>query len=114
MSQRGLLRAKGHICKKGLPAEEDLLGQLRLNGVVCPHATHYNQQPVRRNQNSIIGPWPLPCSLYRARGVSLQVGTWSGVSLLGSEEERFSQGAGSMLQYGHPQYGSVIIVLYHI
>ena len=40
MSQKGLLRAKGHICKKGLPAEEDLLGQLRLNGVVYPHATH--------------------------------------------------------------------------
>ena len=44
--------------------------------------------------------------------MSLQVGTWSGVSLLDSMEERFPQGAGSMLQYGHPQYGGVIILYY--
>lgn len=114
MSQRGLLTAKGHSPNEDSPAEEVPLGQPRLDYTVCPHKTHYNQWPVKRNQDSITGPWPLPRALSWACWTRVQVRMWNAVSLLGFNEERFSQDPGPVLKYGHPWYRSITITLSYL
>lgn len=96
MSQRGLLTAKGHSPNKDSPAEEVPLGQPRLDYTVCPHKTHHNQWPVKRNQHSIMGPWPLHAECVCRCECGMQSASWA------LTRRDFSQDPGPVLKYGHP------------